>query len=239
MVFLTLTKRTIFYTGILLLISGYTAHSQSLTGTSGLFTIPTANIYEDGEVSLGVNYLPQKYNQTRFGTSDAMVYSGSVAFLPFLELNIRLTKPNDSDPDYIGDRMPSFRVKFYSETEFVPSIAVGVHDFLNTPDGSSSDRDYNSIYAVVSKNFSTKTIFHNLEFTLGYGSDAMDAAGYQFIGLFGGVSASVNDWFEILLEYDADRMNSGIRIKWWHFRVLAGFMGNKDFTGGIAFNFVM
>ena len=75
-----------------------------------------------------------------------------------------------------------------------------------------------------------------MEFTLGYGSDVMEAAGHQFIGLFGGVSASVEDWLEILLEYDAERMNSGVKIKWWHFRLLAGFLDNKDFTGGVAVN---
>lgn len=224
----------ILSTCIILLISGTVSFCQSLTGASGLFTIPTANIYNDGEVSIGVNYLPQKYNQTRFGTSDAMIYSGSVVFLPFLELSLRLTKPNDSDPDYIGDRMPSLRVKLYNESEYMPSIAFGVHDFLVGIKGDSADAHYNSVYAVVSKSFSTNTIFHRLEFTLGYGSDVMDAAGHQFIGLFGGVSASVDDWLEILLEYDADRMNSGVRIKWWHLRVLAGLLDNKDFTGGLA-----
>ena len=42
-------------------------YGQSLSGTSGLIRIPTANMYPDKTLAIGVTYIPQGYFKRTFG----------------------------------------------------------------------------------------------------------------------------------------------------------------------------
>jgi hypothetical protein len=200
---------------------------------SGLFTIPVAEAMQDGEVNLAVFYLPKKYNSFANNVYDAYIFSSSIGFLPFLEFGLRITRPDPHPSDDLGDRMFSLKLRLIEENTFIPAVSFGAHDFI-LASGNEEANYFNSLYLVATKNIENLAILESLSVTIGYGSDVMDASAYQFVGLFGGVKASVEDWLEILLEYDAERMNSAVRIKWWHLRLLAGYLDNKDFTGGIS-----
>ncbi len=223
-----------YLTIILLVLLANVNIAQSMTGISGLFTIPTANINDEGEVNFGFFYQPQKYSYTaRNKPSDALIYYGSVVFLPFLELNLRFTYPFETSPSYIGDRMPSAKIRFNKESQYFPSIAVGFHDFFSDLNDSGKTSFNNSTYLVMTKTISnTKT--GKIAITLGYGSDLFEANHYQFLGFFGGISYSFLENFELFSEYDAEKFNSGIRIDLFnHLRLLMGSLNHKDFVGGI------
>jgi hypothetical protein len=71
--------------------------SQSMTGTTGLLTIPTAEMLRDSELIVGTSLIHRKH--IVLGQNDAeyhgMANFVTLGFLPFIEVSARLTpKPS-------------------------------------------------------------------------------------------------------------------------------------------------
>src|SRR5688500_4447233 len=95
---------------LLLVLSCPPALTQSLPGTSGLVSIPTAAITADGDIVAGVNVIAPHYHEYYGGAFDAkaaQVQFVTVGFLSFVEVGLRLTRIVDGPPQGIGDRMVS------------------------------------------------------------------------------------------------------------------------------------
>ena len=236
--------KLIYFTILILNLLISRVNSQSLSGMSGMLTIPTGNIINDGEVYLGVNYLPEvELTRYNFNHSSLTPFI-SIGFLPFLEISVRSTYPVDGfEYSATGDRMPSLRIKIFSETNVLPSTSIGLHDFVNVFGGTEAQH-FNSLYIVASKRLiSTNGIV--LTSTVGYGSDIIKANGHQFVGLFGGLEATISfakSYFDISLisEYDGKKFNAGSRIKLLnHVNILFGLFDLKYASGGISFSFNM
>ena len=219
-------------------------NAQSLTGTSGLLTIPTGNIINDGEVYIGVSYLPEvELTRYNFNHSSLTPFI-SIGFLPFLEISVRSTYPVDGfEYSATGDRMPSLRIKVLSEKELWPAVAIGVHDFFGVFGGTDAVH-FNSLYIVTSKMFvQNRTI--GFAATIGYGSEIIKANGHQFVGLFGGLEATISfakNYFDMSLitEYDGKKFNTGSRIKLLnHINILFGLFDLKYGSGGLSFSYNM
>lgn len=237
---------TLLFCG-LILFNG--AFAQSLTGTTGLYTIPTAELLEDREIAFGVSFFDKKYTGYAHNDYDELAYYTTVGFLPFLEVGLRMTWLIDY-PEYnpekgidrgqgLGERMPSVRLRLLKEGKTFPAVVVGVHDFISIYGTSDSETNYNALYLVTSKNY---TIHHEMiqqiGLHLGYGSDMMDAHYHQFVGLFGGVSINPLDFLRLMVEYDAERFNGGVQF--WllnHLQLTAGLKGFDVFCVGASFRF--
>lgn len=210
--------------------------SQSLNGTSGLFNIPTAEILNDGEIAIGVNFLEKKYLEYTNKQYNGVNYYATIGFLPFLEISLRITRfINPPFKQALGDRMPSVRLKLINESKILPSILIGVHDFANVLGGTDAVH-FNALYIVSSKNLSTKFFFNKIGFHLGYGTDWIEANHRQFVGIFGGISFEHKNIFRSMLEYDADKFNWGAEvILFKHIKLLAGLMHFDSFNAGICY----
>lgn len=221
---------------IVLFLFSQVIFTQSLSSLSGLYNIPSAEIVEDGKITIGTFYIPYKYAQEKNFDRDAIAYFGSFGFLPFIEMSLRFTKR--LGPLYaLGDRMFSFKLRFINEGKYFPAVAIGAQDFFHSTE--SRTNRYNSLYLTMTKNILFGKVFNSISLTGGYGSDMIKANGYEYIGIFGGISFKFFQHFEIMLENDARFYNFGTRIKLFdHIYLLGGFREMKYFSGGggIYFN---
>lgn len=210
--------------------------AQSLTGTTGLVSIPTAEMTGDGAVAAGVNVLDERYNghqfDGRFDGYAVMVQYVSVGFLPFAEVGLRLTRLVDyPEPQALGDRMVSVRVRVLEERAFTPAVVIGAHDLVGT-------QIYHSIYVVGSKDLDFLPVLGNVSVHAGYGDDwrGIRAKGRQFQGVFGGIAIEPQPWVALLVEHDAERVNAGVRLRPWKgLAVLAALQGGDGLSGGVSY----
>ncbi len=210
--------------------------SQSLTGTSGLITIPTAEILPDGEIAFGMNYNNKKYVKYLDGKYSASNYFAAISFLPFLEIGIKVTRYMDfPHGQALGDRGLSIRGKFLNETKTIPSVVIGAHDFLETRD-QGTNKLSNALYIVTSKHFEINSNNNIAGLHLGYGTDWIKSYAHHFLGLFGGISFEHKKILKGMIEYDGERFNCGTEITLFnHIKILAGLMEFNTFSGGICY----
>ena len=213
------------------------AAAQALPGTSGLVSIPTASVAADGELTVGVNHIAAGhhayYRDGRFDEHGAVAQFATVGFLPFVEVGLRLTRVDDVPRQALGDRMVSFRARLLKEGRYHPAVAVGVHDIVGT-------RIFHAQYAVASK--TVRTAVGPAGVHVGYGAEVLPlrAQGRQFDGLFGGVSLAPRPWITLMVEYDGDHPNAGIRLGPVHGAALLGALQNLDgFSGGVSYTFAL
>ena len=222
----------------LILLFGFSSQNviaQSLTGTTGLVTIPTAEMPEDGEISFGFSIINKEhsaYSYAHGGQHHEVANFITLGYLPFLEITPRLTRLlHFPQPQAIGDRMVSIRLRVLKESAIFPSVVCGVHD----PFGASIN--FSASYLVASKSFSASNCRMGIH--LGYGGDwlkAREAKGHQFLGLFGGVSLSPSPFITLMLEHDAEKLNGGVRLSIFDRLELTGaFLGFDAFSGGISY----
>jgi hypothetical protein len=212
------------------------AGAQTLTGTSGLITVPTAVIAPDGDLTLGVNRLAREHFEFTGGTFDdrpLLVHYANVGFLPFVEVGLRLTRLVDVPRQALGDRMVNVRVRLLKEGELLPAVAVGAHDIVGT-------RIYHASYAVATKTVGTAA--GPVGLTVGYGYDVLrlPSRGRQFDGLFGGVSVTPRRWITLLAEYDGEQPNAGVRLRPVQgVALLAALRNLGGLSAGVSYTFAL
>ena len=230
------------------LLTAVAGNAQSLTGMSGGYSIPTAELQKDKSVWVGYSFLNKKYNRV-WNKDPRNVHAGYVTinYLPFLEIGLRVSYPqganSEGDKKYIGDRMLSARIKPLKEGKWYPAVVVGFQGFFTTTfDNGGGASYFNSTYLVVTKNFGFKKVVKNLGATLGYGSDIIPASTHQFVGVFGGIDVVFHHlgFMEFMLEYDAGKWNAGTRVTLFkHLIILAGLEGMDAFSGAISYRFLL
>ena len=110
-------------TGLLITV---TTRAQSLTGNTGLATIPTARLQEDGTLSFGFSYFDKKHQQYFEGTKDFGAAYVNLTFLPFLEVVMRVNRPIPYHSTYTVDRFPMLKIRLLKEKKYLPAVAVGM-----------------------------------------------------------------------------------------------------------------
>jgi hypothetical protein len=207
-------------------------HAQSLTGTTGLVTIPTAVMPPDGTLTLSLNVLDRGYHNQPFPDRRALVQSASLVFLPFVEVGLRLTRALGEPRQALGDRMVSVRVRLLDERAHRPAVVAGGHDLVGT-------RRYHVLYLVASKQVESGTPLGGVGVHLGYGGDWLSLARgerKQFDGVFGGFAAAPRPWLSLLAEYDAERVNAGIRLVLLrHIALLVAAQQPDGLSAGISY----
>jgi hypothetical protein len=207
--------------------------AQSLTGTTGLVSIPTAEMPADGALAAGVMLLDERYQvhqNPRWRDRAAMTPFASLGFLPFMEVGLRFTRVIGIERQALGDRMVSVRLRMLKEGKHTPAVVLGVHDLVGT-------RIYHAEYVAASKHVDAGPLLGTVGVHAGYGGDwlSLDASGRQFVGVFGGVSVAPRRWVVLMLEHDAERINAGVRLRVWRFAVLGAAHGLEGVSGGISY----
>jgi hypothetical protein len=220
-----------------------TGSAQSINGTTGLVTVPTGGLLNDGEVLIGANVLDREYN-VRSGAHDQHRYFVTMGFLPFLEVSVRLTRNammrlDDHAMEWPGDRGASARLRLFREQGIRPAVVVGVHDFMTAFSATKDETVwFNALYVAGSKTFKPDRLPVSFGLHAGYGSDRMKAKHHEFAGLFGGVSADVGRHATVMLEYDAEKVNGGVRLVLLRrVRILLALLNMDSFAGGVGFAF--
>lgn len=220
-------------------------NAQALPGTTGYFNIPSAEINPDKTMSVGANLLHKKYK--KWGNEDhhGGAFFVTTTFIPRVELSIRYSRMLDlTSEDYkstVGDRMASIRIQPLKEGKHYPSVVFGLQNFFTTLESGDASH-FNSSYIVMTKNFKLPKIIERIGVTAGYGAEIFQSADYQFIGLFYGLSISPKnmDYLELMVEYDAEKWNAGMRLTIVkHVVILAGFEGMDSLSGGISYKFML
>lgn len=214
--------------------------SQTLEGTTGLFFIPTAEMQNDGQILVGVNYIDKSLVSFGGYAENAFTPFMSFTFLPFLEFGGKITRLINSHvtTQGIGDRTVSMRLQVCHENEIMPSVLIGLHDLGGIYGGVEAVHN-NALYIVASKNFYLKSnSFTSFSIHGGYGTDWIRANTHNFVGLFGGIDFEFYNTLEVMAEYDGTHTNGGLRVKLFdHISLLGGWLRWKYFSGGAGVSF--
>ncbi|WP_158551540.1 YjbH domain-containing protein [Rhodohalobacter sp. SW132] len=214
--------------------------AQSLTGTTGLFHIPTAEMMSDRTFMAGVHQIPAKYSLYGRGLHDNRYGFATLTFLPRIELMFRYTyllgvdrSSRTSGP--FMDRMVAARVLIIRESGYRPALLFGVHDPGQAFD-VAANKYFGANYLVTTKHFSAAGFRAALH--AGYAFDLFNEATQVYDGLFGGMSLSHQalPWFEIMAENDSFRWNAAAKLLILNrVQLMAGLMELKNPAGGISY----
>lgn len=213
------------------------AIGQTLTGPTGLVTIPTASRADDAALSLGAALLNRRtlpmsvFDRGVAYPLHGLAYYARIGYLPFLEVTLRVTRFIDRPGSQgIGDRMLAARVILLPEWGILPSVAVGANDLIGT-------RKFHALYAVSSKHLGGAGLVPRIGLHAGYASDVLEARYHQLSGPFGGLSVSPVRWTTLLIEHDTRRFNAGLRISVGPLGALFAVQDFRFLTGAVRYRF--
>jgi hypothetical protein len=211
------------------------AAAQALTGTTGLVSVPTAQMAPDGTLTVGMGLVDRQFNgytQEVLHEYRSLVHFVRIGFLPFAEVGLRLSRLKDYDePQALGDRMVSVRLRVLPERAATPAVVVGAHDIVGT-------RLFHALYVVGSKEMDSIPGVGSVSAHLGYGGhlQGVTARNYQFQGVFGGIAVAPRRWVVLMAEHDAEAMNAGVRLLPGRgVALLAAVHADGAYSGGISY----
>lgn len=209
---------------IILFLLPSLGNSQATNGMSGLIHIPTARMFNDGDLIIGASYIPKGFHPRTYGRErGSSINPGlntyiSYGILPFVEIMFRysheLNMRVNPITQYFPDRMLGLRVRILNERKQIPALVIGLQD-ISALIGNTCLRctNYSALYSVLSKNFHTS--FGELEFTAGSTFDLFDLKSKDLNGPFFGMSYSpfYFEDSELMFEYDSKYINLGFRYE--------------------------
>ncbi len=205
---------------------------------AGLVSIPVANDFMDGEVTVGVNYYYKLYNSSGGFTKAGYSYNIAINFLPEIEFGGKISRNvKEGINQGIGDRSISVRIRPIFEGEFMPAVVIGWQN-IGTVWGGETAVHQHSLFIVASKNIKSITFLSNFSLHLGVGSRVIESKSYQFQGVFGGIKIdravfTSNLLLSAVAEYDAKNINAGFRVKLLNMVYLSSYwLEMKYFCGG-------
>lgn len=205
-----------------------------MNGTTGLLNVPSAEMQTDGTFFFGANYLPDQFTPDDFNYNTGNYYF-NITFLPFLEINYRLTIFKFNNGEFNQDRSFGMRLRMLKEKKWIPSFVIGGNDFYSSSGLKSSY--FTSVYGVTTK----KIILNKTQLgvTAGYAYEDLSTVKKENLkGFFGGVSVSPGflPAVKIIGEYDSIGFNTGVTAMILKHFFIYGFL--RDFktpTGGLAY----
>jgi hypothetical protein len=134
--------------------------------------------------------------------------------------------------------MGSVRLRVLAEKQGLPSVVLGGHDIVTSFGDDIPNNNFNALYLVTSKHFRLDPAINRLGLHLGYGVDWIVAENREFVGLFGGVSISPRSFLTLMLEYDTEKFNTGVRLSAFeHLELLIVLLNFDSLSGGINYKF--
>ncbi|MEX1014543.1 MAG: YjbH domain-containing protein [Candidatus Paceibacterota bacterium] len=229
---------------VFLFLQSSNAEAQALSGVTGLFQIPTAEMMPDRSVRLSHHVVPEKYSvygSREFGHIKYSANSATVAFLPRIELMFRYSYEMGLERgphiNLFMDRMVAARFLLFRENDRLPAVVFGLHD----PGGSVGLTDNNHFtanYLVASKNLEMGSLKYGIH--SGYAFDIRSQRSKEYRGLFGGLSLEHEqfEWVQLILEYDSFQFNTAVKILLMdRIQFLGGLYNMDQFAGGVSYRF--
>lgn len=193
-------------------------YGQSLTGTNGLFKVPSAFVGSDGQAYIGASIYPKGFYEL-FDSGD--LYTGMPTFMTLslygrIEVMFRYThqlgQVVNYQTRYFPDRMFSLRFNVLREGEYYPAITAGVHDVSGFLRSTSISPWFFATYLVATKTIesSSFTIVPTVGFSFDVGASNRSRV---FNGFLAGIELTYNRFpnFIILGEYDSMSMNIALK----------------------------
>jgi len=221
-----------------LLGAGEARAQPSLWGTTGLLSIPTAQVQPDGSFTLGANWV-DKYHRQGAWAGGTMAQYLTVGVLPGLELALCATNVNGrlglqewertDGGGYSIDRQVSLQWRVLSDGQGRLSLAVGSQDFLGMGDlgPGTSNRLYRANYLVASSRW------RRIRLHAGLGTGRLD-------GAFAGVDLRLGRRTVLIAERDCQFTNAGLRIAIApRLKADLALMDLESLAGGLAYTRTM
>ena len=239
-------KQTLF--AILMLFGIFQLTGQSLTGTNGLFKVPSAYVHPDGNSYVGVSLYPKGYYGTFSGVysaraNDAMPSFVTLSLYDRVEFMFRYTHvlgiKISPKTQYFPDRMFTLRFNAFKEGKNHPALTIGLHDVSEALGGTTANPYFLATYLVMSKSIEA----NNFTFTptLGYSQDIFEESRQMvFDGLFGGieVSSSKIPYLTLVGEYDSDTFNVALKATaLGHLHFAVGLIDMQALSGFLTYRF--
>ena len=219
--------------------------AQSMTGTNGLFKIPSAYIAPDGQLYIGASFYPKGYYEL-YNAGDRFI--GMPTFITLsmydrVEFMFRYTHQlgHDVNPQtqYFPDRMFTLRYNALKEGKSYPAITIGLHDVSEALGGTSATPWFLATYLVASKTIETKSLF--IAPTIGYAYDLIERNRNQvFSGLFAGVELTATQlpYVTVVGEYDSKSFNVGLKTTvLGHLHFAVGLLDMQALSGFFTYRF--
>lgn len=230
---------------ILLMFGFFHLSAQSLTGTNGLFKVPSAFIAPDGHSYIGVSFYPKGYfdlygRGTQFTGMPSFI---TLSLFDKVEFMFRYThllgEVVSPDTEYFPDRMFTLRYNVIKEGVNFPAITFGFHDVSEALGGTSAKPYFLATYIVASKTFNSNLVAISPSF--GYSHDLIQSnRPMVFDGFFGGIEFSFNALraISILTEYDSTGFNVAFKASIFdHLYFSIGFLDMKALSGFVTYRF--
>ena len=219
--------------------------AQSLTGTNGLFKIPSAYVAPDGQSYIGASFYPKGYYEyLNVGSR----YTGMPTFITLsmyerVEIMFRYTHQlgHEVNPQtqYFPDRMFTLRYNALKEGKNNPAITVGLHDVSEALGGTSATPWFLSTYLVASKSFESKSL--TVSPTIGYAYDVFGASRPMiFDGVFAGFELTANQfpYITAVAEYDSSNFNVALKTTvLGHLHFAVGLLDMQALSGFFTYRF--
>jgi hypothetical protein len=219
--------------------------SQSLTGTNGLFRMPSAYVNPDGYTYLGVSFLPKGYYNY---LDDGDSFTGMPSFITLslfnkVEFMFRYThqlgQVVSPETQYFPDRMFAIRINLIPESESKPALTFGFHDISEALGGTTATPWFLASYIVSSKTFSLKKIL--ISPTMGYAYNIFkNSYSPVFDGFFAGIEISnfISPNLSFVSEYDSNTFNVAIKANLFkHLSMSIGLLDLSVPSGFLVYNF--
>lgn len=216
---------------------------QSVSGTAGLFHIPSAMMFPEKTFIIGASYIPKPYFQ-RSGRrlNPGMPTYLNITLFPFMEVMFRYTHELNMRVNpttkYYPDRMMTFRFKVLKEKKWIPAIVLGFQDITKAIGISSTKaNNYSASYIVGTKgyNFNTLSIYS----TLGYAYDLKNLQSEDYKGIFGGIEVTHKSLplTSLILEHNSKQPIFGIRHFFIdRFQLMLGVWDFKKLTINLSYH---
>lgn len=235
----------IIFCTLILIILPFGLFGQSITGTNGLFKVPSAYVAPDGNSYIGVSFYPKGYYEylnagTRFTGMPTFI---TLSLYDRVEFMFRYTHQlgHEVNPqtEYFPDRMFTVRYKVLNESNKYPAITIGLHDISEALGSTTAKPWFLSTYIVGTKSVDINNF--SIASSFGYAYDIFGSSRPMvFDGFFGGVEVT-NDLFPFLSlvgEYDSSTINLALKttiLKHFHFSF--GLLDMNAFSGFFAYRF--
>lgn len=219
--------------------------AQSLTGTNGLFKVPSAYIAPDGQSYIGASFYPKGYYDLYAAGNR---YTGMPTFITLsmydrVEIMFRYTHQlgHEVNPQtqYFPDRMFTLRYNALKESDKLPAVTIGLHDVSEALGGTTATPWFLSTYLVASKTFKSNTL--SISPSVGYAYDVFGSARPMiFDGIFGGIelSSSKFPYLTAIGEYDSESFNVALKTTvLGHLHFAVGLLDMQAISGFFTYRF--
>jgi hypothetical protein len=219
-----------------LLVPGAGRAEVGMSGLSGYFNAPSAEVLKDGTVEMGYNMFARDWAYDHRGRYSNNAYFATLGFLPRVEVMVRVT----ALPGFIAyavedtaskltdaDRMWAGKAQLIRGSGFLPDVAVGAEDPLGT-------RRFHAVYLVAGRRL--KIAGAEVRVDAGVAPRLLRrVTNYTLHGGFGGIEIRPIRYVALVAEYDSEKWNVGLkaatplgltgRLVWLHARTLSGGLG--------------